>query len=194
VTKGRAPPSLLDTFEPERIAFARNLVATTDRGFTGVTSSGPLARFFRLRVVPLVLPLLFTSTAIRKRLFRVVSQTAVNYRDCALSEGEAGSVRGGDRLPWIADIDGADNFVPLTSLHWQLHVYGEAREDLRQLCVKLKLRLHVFPWRAAMRRAGLWRNAAYLIRPDGYVALASARADPIALTSYVEARGLEFGL
>ena len=33
VTQHRAPASLLDTYEPERIAFARTLVATTDEAF-----------------------------------------------------------------------------------------------------------------------------------------------------------------
>ena len=42
VLRGRADASLLDSYEPERIAFARRLVATTDRGFTGVTSSGAI--------------------------------------------------------------------------------------------------------------------------------------------------------
>ena len=43
----RAGTALLDTYEPERIAFARRLVATTDRAFTAVTSPTPLARFIR---------------------------------------------------------------------------------------------------------------------------------------------------
>ena len=34
------------------MAFARRLVATTDRAFTGVTSSGRVARLLRLHVVP----------------------------------------------------------------------------------------------------------------------------------------------
>ena len=41
VLQGGPRPSLLDTYEPERIAFARRLVATTDRAFTVVTSPGP---------------------------------------------------------------------------------------------------------------------------------------------------------
>ena len=53
VLQGRADASLLDSYEPERIAFARRLVATTDRAFTGVTSDGPIARRVRLNVVPL---------------------------------------------------------------------------------------------------------------------------------------------
>ncbi|MBA3949272.1 MAG: hypothetical protein H0X44_04930 [Acidobacteria bacterium] len=34
---GEAPATLLDSYEPERIAFARVVVATTDRAFTIVT-------------------------------------------------------------------------------------------------------------------------------------------------------------
>ena len=49
---------VLDSYEPERIAFARRLVATTDRAFTGVTSRGAIARLVRLRIVPLLFPLI----------------------------------------------------------------------------------------------------------------------------------------
>src|SRR5207244_9004363 len=52
VLQQRADASLLDSYEPERIAFARRLVATTDRAFTAVTSSGPIARRMRMNVVP----------------------------------------------------------------------------------------------------------------------------------------------
>ena len=40
VLRGRAADALLDSYEPERIAFARRLVATTDRAFTFVTRDG----------------------------------------------------------------------------------------------------------------------------------------------------------
>src|SRR5947207_15688698 len=59
VVHGRADSSLLDSYEPERIAFARRLVATTDRVFTGVTSDGAIARRVRLNIVPVVAPALF---------------------------------------------------------------------------------------------------------------------------------------
>ena len=41
-----------------------------------------------------------------------------------------------------------------------------------------------------MRQAGLARNAAYLVRPDGYVALADPAASAITLQTYLDARGL----
>ena len=87
-------------YEPERIAFARRLVATTDRAFTGVTSDGAIARRVRLNVVPVVAPAAFAFRPGRRFMFRTLSQTVVHYRASNLSEGRAGGVHGGDRLPW----------------------------------------------------------------------------------------------
>jgi 2-polyprenyl-6-methoxyphenol hydroxylase-like FAD-dependent oxidoreductase len=191
VVRGRADASLLDSYEPERIAFARRLVATTDRAFTAVTSSGAVARFIRLHLVPLLLAPAYSLNAARRFIFRTVSQTAVNYRESSLSEGRAGRVHGGDRLPWVKLAD-TDNFAPLTSVDWQVHVYGEATAELKTACQDRKLPLHVFPWSAAVRRSGLRRNAVYLVRPDGYVALADAEGGAPGVLSYLHERKLNF--
>ena len=188
VLRGNADASLLDTYEPERIAFARRLVATTDRAFTGVTSPSWMARLARLRIVPLILPLLFSLQSLRRFLFRTVSQTAVNYRGSGLSEGRAGAVHGGDRLPWVVveqSGDAKDNYAPLTSLAWQVHVYGAASAEIVALCDERKLPLHVFSWTAATSKAGLGRNVVYLVRPDGYVGLVDASGRGAALAAYL---------
>ena len=191
---GHADERILDTYEPERMAFARRLVATTDQAFIGVTSSTRMARAIRLGVVPVVLPALVKSRGFRRMAFRTISQTAINYRGSALSEGAAGEIRGGDRLPWVQfDTDGHDNFATLASLDWQVHVYGAAPPEIRSICDQRHLPLHEFAWRLAMRRAGLRRNALYLVRPDGYIALAAPVPSATTLTSYLDARGIRAG-
>ena len=115
VLKGEAGAAILDSYEPERIAFARRLVETTDRGFTIVTRQGRVARTVRTRIVPVVAPLAFRFPAMRRLLFRTVSQINVSYHDSPLSEGKTGAIVAGDRLPWIRT-NGSDNFAPLTSL------------------------------------------------------------------------------
>jgi FAD binding domain len=163
----RAGDQILDTYESERIAFARRLVATTDQAFTGVTSSTAIARALRLHVVPMVLPTLFRSRAFRRIAFRTISQTAIHYRDSMMSEGDADGVRGGDRLPWV-QLDpgrrGADNFAPLTSIDWQVHVYGAAEPEIQGLCAERQLRLLEFAWQPSMKHAGLRQNGLYLVR------------------------------
>ena len=187
----RADSSLLDTYELERIAFARRLVATTDQAFTGVTSSGAVARLIRLHIVPLFIPAFFALKTARRYMFRTVSQTAVNYRGSSLSAGRAGRVHGGDRLPWVkTSLNGADkdNFASLKSLHWQVHVYGEVAPEIHAMCDGRHLPLRVYPWRAEMRHAGLRRNALYLVRPDGYVALADPEGSPATVAAYLDER------
>jgi 2-polyprenyl-6-methoxyphenol hydroxylase-like FAD-dependent oxidoreductase len=190
VLNGGAPESLPATYEPERIGFARRLVATTDRVFTLVTKQGAIARWVRTRLVPWIVPLLFRLGPVRRWMFRTVSQIGVNYRDSPLSQGAAGAVQGGDRLPWVETEPGKDNFEPLASLAWQAHVYGEPRGGLAEVCAEHQLSLHHFAWQPAMKRAGLLRGALYLIRPDGYVALAVPRADPERLHEYLTANGM----
>ena len=193
VVRGRAGATLLDSFEPERIAFARRLVATTDQVFTAVTSYGAVARAIRLRLVPLVIPSLFALKAMRRYLFRTVSQTRVNYRESSLSEGHAGTVHGGDRLPWVKlDVNGRelDNFASLTALEWQFHVYGDASPDVQALCRKRNMLLQIFPWRPEMARAGLQQDAVYLVRPDGYVGLADPVGSVETAAAYLDARKL----
>ncbi len=105
VIAGRAPVNLLDSYEAERIGFARRLVATTDRVFSFATSEGPLADFLRMRVAPLLFPTVIAFEPVREFMFRTVSQITLNYRNGPLSRGAAGQVHGGDRLPW-ARVDG----------------------------------------------------------------------------------------
>jgi 2-polyprenyl-6-methoxyphenol hydroxylase-like FAD-dependent oxidoreductase len=188
VLEGRAPESILDTYEPERIAFARRLVQTTDRAFSLVTSSNWSARFLRLEVVPRLAAVLLRIRTLRRFLFRTVSQTALNYRGSPLSEGRAGGVRGGDRLPWAPLGKDTDNFAPLASIGWQVHVYGKPRAEIESLCRDRGVPLHAFAWRAELHTSGLKRDAAYLVRPDGYVGLAEPRGEAAVLAAYLDTR------
>ncbi len=47
-----------------------------------------------------------------------------------------------------------------------------------------------FSWHPETGRTGLQRNAVYLVRPDGYVALANPEGSAKAVTTYLDARKL----
>ncbi len=187
VLADRAPERLLDSYEAERIGFARKLVASTDRAFTRVTAEGRIADLVRTRIAPFVLSKLVRFAFARDFLFRTVSQITVNYRGGPLSEGHAGEVHGGDRLPWA---EGSGNFAPLADMVWQIHVYGSPAPALVAWCHDHRFPSHRFAWRDEFAAAGLARDALYLVRPDTYVALADASGDPAAVERYFTRHGL----
>jgi len=191
VLDNRAKDELLRTYETERLSFARQLVATTDAAFKRVVASGTAGTLVRRFLLPWVMKLGTRSALGRFTLFRTLSQTGIHYGDSMLSLGRAGHVTAGDRLPWLAS--GQDNFAPLASLDWQVHVYGRADTTLAAACTSLHLPLHVFDWDGAVDRAGLARDALYLIRPDGHVALAAAGESLVdQLEDYARSRSLQF--
>lgn len=191
VLRDEAAPAILDSYEPERIAFARTLVATTDRLFSAVVGEGFIGNLVRSWVIPTVLPAATSLPAGRRTLFRLVSQIHIRYPRSPLSSGSAGRVTGGDRLPWVGALD---NFAPLGSLRWQLHVYGATGPDLARAAGRLGIPVHAFDWCDAADAAGLHKDAAYLVRPDGYVGLAMATPDAGTLDAYVGRHGLRFGV
>ncbi len=189
IIMGRANPALLDTYHTERSAFAHKLVDTTDGAFGTLTAKGWKARFLRRWVSPRLV-WLFTRFAIAQRMiFRTVSQIRIEYRASAISAGRVGAVEGGDRLPFVDEID---NHAPLASLDWQLHVYGQPSQLLCDTAASMRLPLHQFPSSKETAAKGLQGHAAYLIRPDGHIGLAMANQEPSALRGYVATHGFGF--
>jgi hypothetical protein len=137
-------------------------------------------------------PALTAFEAVRKYIFRTVSQITLNYRGGPLSRGVAGSVHGGDRLPWVR-VDGTDNFGSLAAMAWHVHVYGSSNPELTEWCASRVVPLHVMAWEPEHERAGLARGALYLLRPDTYVALADGSASPSALDRYFSDNGIRCG-
>ncbi|KAL4930210.1 cytochrome c oxidase subunit VIa [Aspergillus undulatus] len=171
VIKGQAGLSLLDSYETERRAFANNLVSTTDSGFNAVISQSYFARTLRTWVVPFV------------------SQIWIDYRHSTLSAGAAGYVHGGDRMPW-AIVGDVDNFESLKSISWQVQVYGAASPVLKQWCQTRDVALHTYTWDEKYQEVGLQKDAAYLIRPDTYIAVAEPAGNPQRFDQYFETIGL----
>jgi hypothetical protein len=189
---GQSNDALLDTYESERIVFARKLVATTDRAFQAIVAQGIAGQFLRRWLVPHALPFLSGFARARRLLFKTVSQIEISYEDSALSAGHAEYLRGGDRLPWFSD-GTQDNFIALRSMDWQLHIYGEPAPELLDEARVLKLPVHCYTYNVAAKLAGLGRDAAYLVRPDGHIALALHLQESGALRALALRLGLHFG-
>ncbi|EEQ87227.1 hypothetical protein RJZ56_007293 [Blastomyces dermatitidis] len=189
VLQGYADSSLLDSYEAERISFARTLTQRTDQAFSIATSRGFLADIVRTYMVPLILPILIRLPGATDYAFRVLSQTQITYRGTAGVGGVAGQVHGGDRLPYTT-ANGADNYATLSPIAWQVHVYGTPKEEMKQWCKEKGVALHAFDWTAEYKSVGFAQDAAYLLRPDGYVAFANLSGMPAEFEGYLSAHGI----
>jgi hypothetical protein len=85
---------------------------------------------------------------------------------------------------------GERDFGPLASLDWQAYVYGRASEELNGVCHSRGLALHSLAWNPGARRGGFKSDAAYLLRPDGYVGLADPIGSGAVLERYLDKYGL----
>lgn len=180
VVHGRSGPDVLDRYEAERRPVARRLVGTTDAAFARITSTRPIARFARDRIVPVVAPL-----AVRlvprligvERVYGYLAQLRIHYwaseRERARRRGRRGRVVG-RRLPWSGD-----NFAALGTMTWQVHGYGAPAEAVDATAAALGFGAHSFP---ADPHRRLDASRLYLVRPDGFVA--SAAPTDVALARF----------
>jgi len=186
VLQGKAHSRLLDTYEHERIGFARSLVTTTDRAFTTLVNPGFRGQVARHWLLPHIMPWLSSFHAVQRLIFGTISQVRIHYRDSALSQGQAGAIAGGDRLPWLPPIGiRASNFDALRALAWRVHVYGQPSAEVLEVTSQLQLPVDVFAWDEGVRQAGFARDALYLVRPDGHVGMALAPGEVGRLRRYL---------
>ncbi|MGY4690868.1 FAD-dependent monooxygenase [Salibacterium sp. K-3] len=189
VIEGRIDASVFDTYDTERRAFAKRLVATTDQVFQGVAGDGMTSDLVRNVMIPRVMPWVTKNLPVKRFMFKTLSQIRIHYQGSRLSSGKAGRVQGGDRLPWLPGENG-DNFRLLQNADWQLHVYGSASPELHRAAGEHGIPLHELAWTSAGKEAGIPKHAMFLIRPDGYIALADSGQDTEALRSYLDSWGM----
>lgn len=178
VLRHGADPEILRSYSEEREAFARRLVRTTDTAFEYITQKGALSSFIRTAVLPAFFFLANRFSFVQRLMFRTISQTSINYRGSSLTlDGDhLGKVRAGDRLPWV---ESQNNYAPLCSCDWQVHVYGD------ETLVEVPVPVHRFRYDDGARAAGFFKNAAYLVRPDGYVGMVLQTLDHDMVTDYL---------
>src|SRR4030095_8310496 len=106
VIKGIASTKLIDTYNEERLPFAKRLVRTTDRAFSLITSENIIIEFLRVKIIPFLSGLLLKREFFRKFIFKAVSQTGIEYRSRSLSLNNGNdflkdSAKAGDRTPYV---------------------------------------------------------------------------------------------
>jgi hypothetical protein len=98
VLQRRAAATLLESYPAERIAIAYRIVRSTDRIFSFQVSPSWAMRMARRWLTPLI-PALMRTGAVRRFMFRAISQIAFAYRESPISAGRTGRARSAPGQP-----------------------------------------------------------------------------------------------
>jgi 2-polyprenyl-6-methoxyphenol hydroxylase-like FAD-dependent oxidoreductase len=189
VVKGVARLELLDTYNEERLANAQRLLESTDRMFELAAGSHWLMSFIRTTIFPPVAGFVASLESFSKRVFPLISQIGINYRNAALSEHtdhEPDDVRAGDRLPYFV-IDGQSIFDKLMQPKFHLLVFSNnevCTEDFGDL-----VDCHVIPITDRVREIFEREDEfSVFLRPDNYIAFIASEVTPRMVDEYLQAR------
>jgi 2-polyprenyl-6-methoxyphenol hydroxylase-like FAD-dependent oxidoreductase len=199
VVRGVADEALLDSYNEERHPIGRELLRTTDRLFAINTTPEVWVRGLRNFAVRYLAKPMLSSRERRAWLFRFMAELKVGYRGSSIVFGTGhGGPRPGERAP-DAPVSSHDSTVfALTrepTHHLLVIARGKAEADAfaKRSSSHRWLEAHVvadplsptFTERYGVKGAGL-----FLIRPDGYVGMASHSLDHDAVTQYGKQLGL----
>ena len=184
VLKGQAASKILLTFETERIAFAERLNRVSDRFFYFISSRNLFGAIGRITLMPLFINIFRNFRPFYTYLYKFLSQTGLHYRESLLSEGSTGKLRAGDRLPWLRTAT-FDNYDCLNSMAWHIQIYGDTHSNFNSVANFRGFKIFEFTWSQEAEALGFARDAFYLIRPDGHIALCDLRQNTGVLKAYL---------
>ena len=209
VAQGKAKATLLDTYDEERTPIAHNLVRTTDRGFNVATSTDPLMKTVRMRVLPVLMQpaalLAQKQRFIRELSFKTLSQIGIHYRQSELSQEAPHASfprhapKPGDRVPYLPATEhsvGTQDLVKGIRFHFVLFSGEEPNAEAQQTVQKLQeaypdlIAFHELRLRASTKALyetfGMKRQGYYFVRPDSHIAYRSASLDTHHFSAYLE--------
>ncbi|MDF2745048.1 MAG: NAD(P)-binding protein [Actinomycetia bacterium] len=209
VSRGIADEALLDSYDAERRPVGSFVVRFSDRAFSVATSTNPLLRALRTRLVPRVLPLGLRFDRSVAYGFRTVSQLNISYRHSpVVQEGQPRLRRGpkaGDRLPdarvvregrecWLGEALVAPSFHLLLCGppgDWHLSQLTALRHRYPETLAVHHLTREATPGALhdldgnLFARLGVDGTAQYLVRPDGHIGYGAGGDDLAGLQRYL---------
>jgi 2-polyprenyl-6-methoxyphenol hydroxylase-like FAD-dependent oxidoreductase len=207
VLKGTAESTLLDSYTAERITIARNLVRSTDRVFSVVTSSNAIIKTIRIYIIPTLLklagPVFQKLKFIQRFAFKGISEIGINYRKSPLSQKASFGAfphhapKPGDRLPFITfkEANGYETHTheKMRCKFFCLFVFSDI---LPQEIIPViqpftdVVSIEAIPMTAQTKSLykafGIKEQGYYLIRPDCYIACRSQSLETAGLEDYLK--------
>ncbi len=207
VVKGHAHESLLDSYEAERMTFARAILNGSDRGFSLVgNATNSIAQRLKVFVAPPLFRIVSQVPTLRRRAFWFISQLWTSYRESPAVEQSDPVERGpkaGERAPYGFFEVGPDSGNSLFDLlkgpdHHLLIFEGEksdpirldvAREEIESMLNRYAVSVAIYMVttgnRTLHKSYGAKEPRLFLVRPDGHIAYTGKTSDLVGLRMYL---------
>ena len=195
VLREYANPKLLETYNEERLPFAKWLLKFTDSGFQMMTSNNWFIRIFRRYVVLTFAGKIMGIKSIQPGLFKTISQIWYSYNGKSLSKSMTKQklrFNAGDRLPYIYEYNSPDKFYDrFKSATFHLLYIGKMPMDA-MLTEKIK---YIFPFPVKIvesalseswKKLGVENQLFILVRPDNYIASMFDSFDETVVGNYLK--------
>ncbi|GER90335.1 oxygenase [Dictyobacter vulcani] len=208
VIKGQANETLLDSYEAERMPFARAILQGSDWAFQIMTTSNVIVRQFKLILLPQFFRLISLLPLLKQRAFWILSQLWTSYpKSPAVTDASSNKkkLRAGDRAPYGFFETGPDAgksiFTMLKNQDHHLFIFAGSKPDstltdlqgleekLRSLLSAYAVPIHLHSVPTA--NLSLHRSyeadtpSLFLIRPDGHIAYRGQPEDLAKLKLYL---------
>jgi 2-polyprenyl-6-methoxyphenol hydroxylase-like FAD-dependent oxidoreductase len=184
VIKNIAGEKILDSYNEERLPFAKWLLKFTDRFFGVMTSSNLLISGFRNNILPYMLRSAFKRPFVRKTMFRTLSQIQWSYNDCSIAQNlstQKLTFKSGDRLPYVL-INNQSIYRSLKGSSFHLLKVGGPGVSLMPNELIRLLSFDIEAWKPF----GVTKPLFILVRPDNYIGLISDQMNDEILTRYLK--------
>jgi len=198
VIKGYARRELLETYNEERLPFARWLLGFTDRMFNVMTNDSWFFYVLRKYITLNLVGFMLSIKAVRSRAFLTLSQVWYSYKKMSLSADYSRQklkFRAGDRFPYLKNETNAKSFYTLFNPGgYNLVCLGDTDEKALS-CIK------EFPFPIHVVKSGLsqkWKDLGVsqtlfiLVRPDNYIAFISDTLNGEIISAYSKKAFLNF--
>ncbi|MGI8638461.1 MAG: FAD-dependent monooxygenase [Pyrinomonadaceae bacterium] len=193
VLQKKADAKILETYNEERLENAKNLLGTTDRMFNLAAGTDWFLNLIRTTIFPPLAKYVLKIDAVKKRLFPLLSQIGINYREFSLSEHTGDSefeIKAGNRMPYFL-VDGASIYDKLRQPKFHLLVFSDGQSDYQTTKAELEseftelidcIIVPLYPQIAEI--FGVEKPFAVLLRPDNYIGTISCDTSPKTVKNY----------
>jgi len=175
VLKGFAKEELLDTYNEERLPFAKWLLRFTDRAFRIMTSNRWYIALFRRTILIPMIQFVLSHEKIKPAIFKTISQIGYSYSNKSIALNDTKKelrFKAGDRLPYKNEKGFYNQFS--SDGFYLLHIgYEKIPEEIKTM-IKSITPFPVYFWEdvptAHWKKLGFTTELFILLRPDNYIA------------------------